>query len=273
MRWVDLEKAFTRALLLSISKKKLLLAFPAIVLCSLVAIVCGALGLHASEWMAMSLGFLAYLLSSGLLLTLGVLIIRLHHHESKQKSLPIKDLIYGSLDLLIGTSYLSIVPVLAYLFLWGCFGLFILLQKIPLLGNLFSILFAFGPFLLIFIALLLCMFNIALLFFVAPPIALQSLQKVSLLRRLKHLLDQKFLSCLVLFFIALFPIFLVGGLLCIAAALTQLSFIIETRFLGFAIEWFLIMVPFSAILSPAVVFFFNFAAESYQILQKVDKEL
>lgn len=173
------------------------------------------------------------------------------------------------MDLIIGTSYLSMLPVLAYLFLWMLLGVFFLLKEIPLLGDFFSVVFAFGPFLLIFGSLLLCLFNLALLFFVAPAAALQALTRVPLAKRIWSVVNQKFLSSIVLFLIALFPIGLVTGLLYLAAALTDSHFLVGERSLAVALEWFFIMLPFAAILTPAVVFFFNFAAESYQLLQGI----
>jgi hypothetical protein len=34
------------------------------------------------------------------------------------------------------------------------------------------------------------------------------------------------------------------------------------------LKWFFIMLPFTAFLTPAVIFFFNFAAESHVLMQK-----
>ena len=74
------------------------------------------------------------------------------------------------------------------------------------------------------------------------------------------------LSSLALFLIALVPIALVGGFLWMAADLTQVRFLIAEHSLGVALEWFFIMLPFAAFLSPPVIFFFQFAAESYKLL-------
>lgn len=267
MHWSELEKGFNRAALLSISKRKLALAFPALLLCGILSVFCRAVAYEASGWVVMSLAFLPILLSSGVLLALGVLLVRLHHHEAKQLSLDFKKLIGSSTDLIIGTSYLAILPVLAYLFLWILLGVFFLLREIPLVGNFFSVIFSFGPFLLIFGSLFLCLLNLGLLFFVAPAAALQSLQKAPLAKRVFEVLSRRLFSSLILFLIGLIPIGIVGGILSLAAILTNVNFSIAERSLLVALEWFFIMLPFSAILSPVVVFFFNFAAESYQILQ------
>ena len=125
MRWEDLEKAFSRAVILSFSRKKMMLTFPVLVLCGVLIVFCRAVAYDASDWIAMSLAFLPILLSSGVLLALGVLLIRIHIHEVKGLHLGFRRLIAGSVDLIMGTSYLSIPPIMAYLFLWMALGLFI----------------------------------------------------------------------------------------------------------------------------------------------------
>ena len=266
MSWAEIEKAFNRALFLSFSKKKFALAFPVLVLCGILFVFCRALGLEASNWVSLSLTFLPILLSSGILLALGVLLIRIYVHESKQLTLSVRRLFGASLDMMIGTSYLSIPPVLAYLCLWVLMGIFFLLAEIPGIGGFFSVIFSFAPFLLIFGALVLCLFNLGLLFFVAPAAALQPLKRVSLAKRVFHGFARRMFSSLVLFVIALIPIALVGGMLCMAAEMTNIRFLISEKSLGVALEWFFIMLPFAALIAPPVVFFFQFAAEAHNLL-------
>lgn len=264
----EIEKAFSRAIALSFSKKKMMLTFPVLVLCGLLTVFCRAVACDASDWVSFSLAFLPILLSSGILLSLGVLLVRIHYHEVKQLSISFPRLITGSLNLIVGTSYLSVPPILAYLLLWIVLGLFFLLKEIPGIGNFFSVVFAFAPFLLIFGSLLLCLLTLGLLFFVAPVAALQSVKRMSLAKQVLSRLQGRLLTSLALFLIALVPILLVAGLLSLSAFLTNLNFTMSERSLMVAMEWFFIMLPFSAILTPAVIFFFNFAAESHQILTK-----
>ncbi len=269
MHWNDLEKAFNRAILLSASRKKLALTFPVLVLCGILSVFCKAVSFESGEWVSMSLAFFPILFSSGILLALGVLVIRMHHHEAKNLALDFRKLIGGSVDLIVGISYLSLVPILAYLFLWTLLGIFFLLKEVPVLGDFFSVVLSFGPFLLIFGSLLLCIFNLGLLFFVAPAAALQPLKNIPLAKRVWNVLNRKLFTALILLFVALVPIGFVAGLLSFAAFLTDVSFLVGERSLSVALEWFFIMLPFCAILAPAVVFFFNFAAESYQLLQGI----
>jgi hypothetical protein len=267
MNWSDVERAFNRAVFLSFSRKKLALTFPVLVFCGILSVFCRALAYDASEWIAFSFAFLPIFLSSGILLALGSLLARIHYHEAKSLSLSFRRLIGGSLDLMIGTSYLSVPPILVYLLLWIVLGLFFLLKEIPGVGDFFSVVLSFGPFLLILGSLLLCLFNVGMLFFVAPAAALQSIKRGSLAKRVFDALKTRAFSAIALFFIAIIPTLFVAALLSAAAMLTNVSFSISERSLSVAMEWFFIMLPFAAVLSPAVVFFFNFAAESFALLQ------
>lgn len=264
MDFNGVEKAFSRAILFSASKKKLLLTFPALVLCGVFTVFCKAVALGSSDWIAMSLAFLPILLSSGVLLALGVMLIRMHALEVRSSSYSLKELFQSSAPLLMETSYFSIPPVLVYLLLWMVLGIFYLFREIPGLGNFFSVVFSFGPFLLILGSLLLCFINLLILFFVAPIAAFQNGKKAPFLKRLTYLFQGRILSRLSLFFLALVPIGAIVGFLTLAAFLTSIS----EKPLSIAMEWFFIMIPFAALLSPAVVFFFNFAAESYQLLKE-----
>ncbi|MDE3046468.1 MAG: hypothetical protein KGJ02_07480 [Verrucomicrobiota bacterium] len=268
MSWNEIEKAFLKAWASVFSKHKLLMSFIALSLCGILLVFCRALSIQASSWVGLSLLFLPILLSSGLLLSLGVLLVRIYSHETKGLVLKMGRLFAGSADVAIGTSYLSLPPLLIYLLLWIALGLFFLIKEIPLIGPFFNVILAFGPFLLIFCSLLLCLLNVGLLFFVAPAAAMQSAKRLHLAQRIWQSLKLHPFASFVLFFIGLLPALAIGSLLTIAAVLTNLSFSLSEPSFALALEWFFVMLPFCALLSPTVVFFFHFSAESHQLLQR-----
>ena len=117
MFWPEIEAAFSRAIVSSFSKKKIWLTFPTLILCGLLTVFCRAVALDANSWVAMSLAFFPIFFISGILLALGVLLIRIHIHEVNHLTVSFRRLIQGSIDLMMSTSYLSVPPILAYLLL------------------------------------------------------------------------------------------------------------------------------------------------------------
>lgn len=267
MNWVDLERAFNRAVLLSFSRKKMMLALPALILCGVLIVFCRAVAFDAGDWVAMSLAFLPILLSSGVLLALGVLLIQAHDREVKRLSYKLPDLIVDSADSMISTSFLSIPSVLVYLCFWILMGIFYLFKEIPIIGDFFSVVFSFCPFLLILGSLCLCLANLTLLFFAAPLFAFEPSKGIRLTQQLLQTMAGRLLTRLALLAIALVPSGFIAGLLSLAALLTKGSFLIGEKSVSVGLEWFFIMIPFAALLAPAVIFFFNFSAESHRLLE------
>ena len=72
----------------------------------------------------------------------------------------------------------------------------------------------------------------------------------------------------VLIVIALLPLALIASLLIIAAVLTGSMCPDCHNSIQTVVKWFFIMIPFTAFLAPAVIFFFNFAAEAHALMQK-----
>lgn len=273
MNWKEIEFAFNRALAFSFSRKKLILVFLLLVLCGLLIVFARALSINAGQWVGLSLAFLPIFVSSGALLAVGVLLIRIYHHEVKMISLSYRKIFSQSWELLIGITYLTLPLLLAYLFLWILMGVFYMLREIPALGEVLGVILAFGPFLLVLGSLVLSVFNLFALFFATPRIALQTGIKLKLAREIyKGFVDNIF-SNLVFFLLGLVPLLAVVGILSLAAFLTGINFFVGTETLTIALQWFFVMIPFCAILAPGIIFFFNFAAEScILILKKSSKE-
>lgn len=263
MTWKDVEFIFNRALAFSFSRKKFLFVFPVLVGCGLLTVICRALAFSAGDWMRLSLAFLPQFLSSGLLLAAGVVLIRLYHHEVKHLPVNLRGTLRESWDLMVGICYLTVPLVLAYLVLWTVMGLFYLLKEIPAVGDILGVILSFGPFLLVLGSLILSLFSVLLLFFAAPGIALKSAIKLELGAEIVRRIRGNVFSNVSLFLLGLIPLMIVVGLLSLAAVMTGANYFEAERSLSIATQWFFIMLPFCAVLTPAVIFFFNFAAESH----------
>ena len=105
-----------------------------------------------------------------------------------------------------------------------------------------------------------------MLFFVTPLAALQS--KFNTITEWKQKFYENAFTHSALFLLGLFPVAAVVGLLSLAAVIAGASYVEATRTLSIGFTWFFIMLPFSAMLTPAALFFFNFSAECYVHVQR-----
>lgn len=270
MTFDNLKEMFQRAFWLSFSRKKIFFSFLVLAFCGLLIVFCRGMAIQAIAWIKMSLTFLPIFLCTGILLSTGIVLIRLYHDEVKNRDLSVRKTLKKSWDLMLTTSYLCIPLFLAYLLLWIVLGIFYLLRQIPGIGDTLSIVLAFGPFLLILGSLILGIANIALLFFVTPAVALTGFGRMELAYKIINRVKKDILGNFRLLVIAIFPLLLVIGLLTLAAYLTEMSYFSANSALEIVLQWFFIMLPFSAVLAPAVIFFFNFAAESHVLMKKID---
>lgn len=264
----DIQTLFNRAWAYTFERKKLLVAFFVTLLCGLLVVFFKGIALQTGQWVAQSMAFLPIFLCSGVLLALGVLLIRVYHNEIKKKEVSYRSIIGKSLDVIIGATYLSIPIILTYLLLWMLLGIFFLLRDVPGIGGVFGVLLAFAPFLLNLGALLLCALSISMLFFIAPVIALRGINRIQLTKILATRFQRDMFLSLLLATIAASPLLLISALLTLAASMTGAACYLCDNPLYTTLQWFFIMIPFTAILSPAIIFFFNFAAESHVWLQR-----
>lgn len=268
MNFNDISSIFNRSLILTFSKKKLLSVFCILALSGLLVVFFRGLSLHAGQWVKLSLTFLPIFICTGILLSMGILLIRIYHDEVKKKEVNYRQTLSRSWEVAVGASYFAIPIIFAYLLLWMVLGIFVLLSEIPMVGEFFAAILAFGPFLINLGSLVLCVLSLGILFFVAPLIAFKGLEGGIVLQMLSRRLEKDFFTNFVLILIALLPLGLVITFLVLAAAMTgSLCFDCHNS-LQTVIKWFFIMLPFTAFLTPAVIFFFNFAAEAHVLMQK-----
>ncbi len=266
--WQELEQAFNRALFFSITRKKIFFILPILLICGIIVVLSHTLWVGSNPWVRSSLAFIPGFLCMALFLAAAVPLIRLYHDEVKQKPLSVNKTLKTSWKLMAGIGSL-IVPILtAYLVLWFILGIFYLLKNIPATGELLGGVLSFGPFLLIAGSLVLIAMALALVFFLSPVVALKSTMSWELAEDvLKRFGREPFLHAILLL-LGLLPIIVVVGFLILAATLTGMTYFVTERTWAIGIQWFVIMIPFAALLSPVVIFFFNFAGESFVILQR-----
>lgn len=261
---------FSRALAFTFSRKKNLFVFCILALSGLLVVFFRGLALHASQWVKLSLTFLPIFICTGIFLSLGILLIRIYHDEIKQRDVNYWQILSRSWEVTIGASYFAIPIILGYLLLWMLLGIFILLSEIPAVGEFFGAILSFGPFLINFGTLVLCVLSLAILFFIAPLIALKGLEGGAVFQLAVKRLEKDPFANLILIFVALLPLIFMIALLLIAVLLTGTLSLDYHNSLQTVLKWFFMMLPFTAFLTPAVIFFFNFAAEAHVFMQKLN---
>lgn len=268
MNFSDVQFSFNRALKMTFNTKKLFIVFIVLALCGVLAVFFRGLSLTAGEWVNLSLLFVPIFLCAGILLSTGILLIRIYHDEIKNKQISYKKVLAKSWEIIMGASYFSIPIILCYLLLWMLLGVFMMMQSIPGLGEFIGVILAFAPFLINFITLVLMVINISMLFFVTPVVALKGLNRQLVTQILVKRWQTDPFSNLFLAVIAILPLAFILALLIGAAFITGSVCVNCSNPLYEVVEWFFVMIPFTALLAPGVVFFFNFAAEAHVLLMK-----
>lgn len=263
---------FNRSLAHTFSRTKLLFVFILLALSGLLVVFFRGLALHAGPWVLLSLTFLPIFICTGILLSMGILLIRMYYDEIKLRDSNIWTTLSRSWEVVIGASYFALPIIFSYMLLWMLMGIFVLLRDIPLVGEFFGIVLSFAPFLINLGTLVLCLLALAILFFVAPLIALKGLERGAVFQMAVKRLEYDPFANVVLIVVALLPLVVVTLLLMLAAFLTGSLCPDCHNSLQTVLKWFFIMVPFTAILTPAVIFFFNFAAEAHALIQKQMKQ-
>jgi hypothetical protein len=263
----DVQRIFNRAFQLTFSARKLLIMAAVLALCGLLVVFFRSLTLHAGRWVMMSLTFVPLFLCTGVLLSAGIWLIRVYHDEVKGKAVKYKDVLANSWEVIIGASYFAIPILISYLLLWMMLGIFMLLKAMPGIGEFFVAVLAFAPFLLNLASLLLCILSVMLLFLITPVVALKGTSRLHLAKIITQRIKSDLFSNLLLGGIALLPLCIFGAVLGTAALLTDSMCLACEKPVYTVVHSFFVMIPFAALLAPAVIFFFNFAAEAHVLMK------
>lgn len=264
----EIERLVTVSLTSCFSRKKGAVLFCSLGVCGLFTIFCRALSVGANNWLGMSLAFFPTVVCFGILLATGVFLNRVYHSEERGLTFQIKEIFQDTFPLLIQVSYLSLPLVVTCLVSWIVMGVFYLIKEIPTIGEGMGVLLSVGPFLLVLSNLLIGISCFVALFFLTPHLATKKGIHVKMLEEFFRTLKQSaFLACL-LFLIASIPLGACFALLTIAAKMTGFHYIAASAVIGVAFQWFFIMIPFAAILTPFLLFFFAFSRHSYFLLNR-----
>lgn len=265
------QKLFQKAWL-SIDKRKYLMVFFSLCLCGLVAVFSRVASVHAGNWVGLSLSFAPIFLIGGLLFALGVLLIKTYQKEKNGEEISYLKIAFGSWKTMVAVSYITMPMLLLCLLSWLVLGVFFFLKEMPGIGDFVGVFLSFAPFVLIFLSLILIFFNMMLLFFLTPELSKKEELDTKLWKNLIQKVIQNPLISLMGLFVGMAPLFFTLLFLISAALLTQLSYFPVADSLLIGLKWFFLMLPFNALLAPAIIFFFNFSYECNQLLEEEYKE-
>lgn len=272
MNFGQIEQIFNRAFASAFSRRKFFVLCPVLLACGMVTVFCNALSRGVNDWMWMSLSFLPIFLSTGILLAAGVLVVKMYVYEVKNTRYQIGKLFSSSLQVIMGVSYLCFPLIFCYLILWAVLGVFYLLKQIPALGDALGVLLSFGPYILVLGSIGLAVVSVMMLFFLTPHVALKKSIQMNLAGELTKRFKSSIFANGLFFFIGMFPLALVVSFLSLGASLTGSSYLAAKASLAIGIQSLVMMVPFCMIMTPFVIFFFNFSLESYLLLKKREEK-
>ncbi len=238
---------FNRAFLLTFTLTKLLLTFVVMAMCGVFVIFFHGLAMDTSHWVALSFTFVPVFICAGVLLSAGVILIRIYHDEVKNREVSLQKTLTNSWEVVLNASYFSVPIIFSYLLLWMILGVFVLLSTIPGIGIVFNTVLIFGPFLINLGTLCLIALSVALLFFVAPILALKGFNRLQVSQTLIQRFNGDVFSNLILLIMGALPLLFVLGFLLVAAFLTEPLCYECAAPLHNVLIWFFIMIPFTAI--------------------------
>lgn len=271
MTFSEIEQIFNRAFSKSFCRKKMLFLFPILAACGVLTVFCRTLSIGVNHHVWMSLSFLPLFLSTGILLAAGVMLIKMYIFEIKGIDYKIGKLFVSSMQMVIGVSYLCFPLILAYLILWSVMGVFYLLKQVPAFGDIFGTLLSFGPYLLVLSSFALAIVSVLLLFFITPHVALKKTLRMNIAAEVTERIRKSIFANGVLLFTGMVPLSLVLFFLILGGVMTGSSYFPSQDPLAMGVRWLMMMIPFCIIMTPFVIFFFNFSLESYMLFKKREK--
>ncbi len=257
-----MKEPFNRALKQSFCWSKWIGCSVSIVVIGLIFLFFGTLAASSAGWLKATLGLLPLFLSVGLFCSLGVILVKLYDDELQRKKSTLLSVAKDSLQLLLGTSYITIPLFVLFIVLWIFLGLYQLLSYTPLFGSFIGVTLSFVPFLIYVALFLILAISVITLFYLVPPVAINGWEGREIIKqKLTEILVDPFNHGKYLL-IALIPPTISLFILLWSARMAKLHFK-EVEIDLFAVQWVIVLIPFAALLAPSVLFFFNFAHEIY----------
>ncbi len=225
-----------------------------------------ALSFAAGEWLGGSLPFLGYFFSLWVILGVGIFIVRSRSLKSAGHH-SLYDAVKASWKQIILSSTVMLPMIAAFAAIWFCLGVFVLFAQLPHAGTVFAALFAFIPFLLFLLLILMAVAAPVVLFFCLPILAQHDdLSPKELSLRVWHRWRDFPFKSFADFIVALIPLAVLFVLMQAAMCLTIRLLAPAMNEIEFGIMALMTLLPFSVLLAPGLLFFFSYSVESHHEL-------
>lgn len=260
MQFSDLESMCTRACRHVFFKTKIWYTALLVTVSALVGFCALSIALWSFDLLKSTLLFLPFVATFLSIMTVGVFLIRAYHDEVKRRKTSYKTVLLNCRQELV-TSARFFQPFIALFFLL-CVGdiAYFFLRMLPGLQGFFDLVFVLGAILWTFTLFLLCAGSCFFIFCITPSLALKPFSNKELLLYSKEAFQSHLLLRLSLFLVAVAPLVL-------SAFLLWLSLLAISYDTIWPIGGLFVMVEVAALLSPAIIFFFNMAAETHILIQ------
>ncbi len=230
-----------------------------------------ALSFSAGEWLGGSLPFLGYFFSLWIILGAGILIVRSRSLRSAGR-FSLATAVRASWKQILLSSNVMLPVVAAFAVIWFCLGVFVLIAQLPHAGTAFAAVFAFIPFLLFLLLIVMAAAAPVALFFCLPVLAQHGdLSPKELSLRVWHRLRDFPFKSFADVVIALIPLAVLFALMNSAKCLTIRLLAPTMNEIEFGIMALMILLPFCVLLAPGLLFFFSYSVESHNELSNQSK--
>ncbi len=245
----DLAALFNRSCEGILNLQKLLSIFFVLIVSGLVFLSFQFFIVHSPNWLKLPLIVIPFFITCFLLMLCGSDLCQ----PAKEKRF------FFDLKNWLPASYFYFPLVLTAIVSAILFALLMLVKAIPIFGTFAGILLAFVPFLLNFVLLLLVVAAVCMLFFFTPLIEKnKDLDLKTLLKRFRR----DIFTHLLHFIFALLPLAIIYVLCVKALKWTVLGYGAGDGLNVLMLQGLFILIPFAALLSFPLLFFFNFSRES-----------
>ena len=275
VKLTDLAGMFNRSWEYAFSVRKFLFMFLTLVIVGLIFLFFQALAPYSSPWVQFAFRFAPFFISAALLMGMGIFLIKTYVKEKEEGPSPvtgksIKSAFLTSSKAFIVASYFALALLGAFIGFWILLGLFILLKSIPYIGVFFGVILAFVPFLLNLAILLLLVAVLGSLFFFTPIVAEKNrIERKDLTKRLRTDLCTHTATLA----IAFIPVWIAWLFVRKAAQLTFKVYSTGDNHVVMVLQAFFMLIPFAAAMAFPLIYFFNFALESFQLLESTPKNI